>query len=122
MTGPTDPERLSDRELGNLIRGLQLEIAQCQGRLESPDASRQRSIKILRGAILNVGGILGASFEPISAILVILGCWDWIDAIRDDVNSMNQQLVYQRVLAELYLQLEEAELELEKRIARVRSP
>ena len=117
MTDPLDSMQLTDHELGNFIRDLRLRVAANEAQLESPSAGRQRTIKILRGTILTAGGLVGASFEPFSIVLTIIGCWDWVDTIRDDVNAMNRQIQLRETLIDLERQIAMAEAELERRIS-----
>ncbi len=121
MNGSPDIAAYTFHELGNYIRDLRLQIVDYQARLEPSSAPRQRTIKLIRGTLLTAGGILGATVELFAAILIIVGSWDLIETIRDDVNAMNQQLHFRRALAELYIQLDEAEAELERRVAEGRS-
>ena len=81
---PQDLQRPSDRELINFVHDLRVQIAVSEARLEPASAFRRRNLKLVRGTLLASGGLIGATLEPLVAILTIVGLWDWIDAIVDE--------------------------------------
>lgn len=117
MTDLPDLAQLTDRDLGNFIRDLRFQIVAAQAQLEAPTADRRRTVKLFRGTVLLAGGLIGATFEPLTAFLAVVGLWDWVDAIEDDVSTMNRQLHLRRALIELDLLIRMAEAELDRRIS-----
>ena len=115
MIESSDLTRVSDRDLGTFIRDLRLKIAACEARIEPPAVTRLRNIKLARGTLLTVGGLLGIAWEPIAAVVFFVGLWDWIDAVAEDASVMNRQLKLRRELAEISFQLAVAEAELRRR-------
>ena len=98
---PQDLQRLSDRELINFVHDLRVQIAVSEARLEPVSAFRRRNLKLVRGTLLASGGLMGATLEPLAAILTIVGVWDWIDAIVEDANAINHRRAVAWTLAEL---------------------
>ena len=84
MSGPSDLTNLSDRDLGNVICDLAIEIAVCEARLDPPIAARRRTAKLIRSTFLTFGGALAATMEPHVAILVLVGFWERVETITDD--------------------------------------
>jgi hypothetical protein len=108
-------KELSDRELANLVRDLRLQIIALDAQFEPHAASRQRTVKLVRGTFLTVGGFLTATFNLLGIALVLVGGWDWIDAVVDDAAAMNRRIGLRKAVRALSQQLDEAETEFLKR-------
>ena len=108
-------DALSDRDLANQIRELRLQIVALEAQIEPPAAHSQRTVKLARGTFLTVGGFLTATFNPLGIALVIVGAWDWVDAIVDDAEAMNRGIALRRTIADLSQKLSVAEAEFRKR-------
>jgi hypothetical protein len=76
-----DLRDLSDVELIDHLRDLRLQIALLEPNIETWKDRRRRTIKIVRGTILTAGGFIGATIDPLGLLLVVLGGWDWVEAI-----------------------------------------
>jgi hypothetical protein len=104
-----------DRELTDFIRDLRLQIVALEAQIEPPAASRQRTVRLIRGTFLTVGGFLTATFNPLGIALVLVGGWDWVDAVVDDVAAMNRRLALRRAIMIHSRQLAAAEVEFHRR-------
>lgn len=111
----SDIENIPDRELGDFIRGLTIEIAALQSQVEPDSAPTKRTVRLVRVTILTAGGFFGATVDPWALILTALGMWDWIDSISEDANITNRQIVISQHLADLEIKLAAATVELRKR-------
>ncbi len=110
-----DLRRLSDDELKDYLRDLTIRIALLEPHLETSEDRRRRTVKIVRGTILSAGGFLGAEKSPLGFLLVLLGGWDWIEAISDDAKATNKNLVIRRGINALNAELDDVERELRRR-------
>jgi hypothetical protein len=72
----------------------------------------------LRATFLTAGGFFAVTVDVLGGLLLLVGAWDWVDAIRDDVETMNAQNSLQLELSEIEEELEIAETELENRLGR----
>jgi hypothetical protein len=62
------------------------------------------------------GGLLAATLiDFLALIITVLGLWDCIEAIEDDVRTMNRQHELRRVLIGLENELDALEAEIERR-------
>jgi hypothetical protein len=106
---------LSDTELRDRIHLLELEIVACQARIESDADEARRSRRLARGTFLTAAGFFGLTLDPISAVVAVVGFFDWIEAVRDDSLQTNLKAVLSRQLAQLKMQLEPLETEVRRR-------
>lgn len=106
---------LSDRELGELISELTIEIAALQEQVEPTSGSAKRTWRLVRSTILMTGGLFAATIEIWTVILALLGLWDWIDTIREDVAFTNRQNAISQQLTDLEFKLAIMTVELRKR-------
>jgi hypothetical protein len=108
-------DTLSDIELRDHIRVLELEIAACEARI-NPDAEElKRSRRLGRGTFLMAAGFLGLSLDPISALVAVVGFFDWVEALRDDAAQANSRSLLRRQSIHLKTQLALLENEVERR-------
>ena len=110
-----DTTRLSDRELGERIHDLTVEIASIANQIEPDSAAFKRSWRLARSTILMGGGLFGATVEVWTLVLAALGMWDWIDAVAEDAAAGNRRSKLQQRLAELEFRLVALTLELRRR-------
>lgn len=61
------------------------------------------------------GGLFAATIEIWTVILALLGLWDWIDTIREDVAFTNRQNAISQQLTDLEFKLAIMTVELRKR-------
>jgi hypothetical protein len=73
-------------------------------------------MKVLRATFLTAGGFFVITVDILGGLLLLVGAWDWVDAIADDVDTMNVQNSLQRELSEIEEELEAAETEFEDRL------
>jgi len=117
-----DPTHLSDRELGERIHDLTVEIASVKDQIEPDSASLKRSWRLARSTILMAGGLFGASVEVWTLVLAGLGFWDWIDAVVEDAAASNRRVNLKQRLAQLEYKLAVLSLEAQRRIEKLDSP
>jgi len=60
--------------------------------------------------------LLTVAFDVIGTILVLLGIWDWVEAVQDDATTAHRRLALRRELAKLELDLAAASVELRRRL------
>jgi hypothetical protein len=107
---------LSDPELANLIRNLAVRIAVLAPQIEPRVHARKRTIKIVRSTALMAGGLLTATVvDLVGLIISLLGVWDCIEAVEDDVREMNREHAARRSLVQLEMELAAAEAEFDWR-------
>jgi len=110
-----DLAQLTNDELVDLINDLQIEAEALVPFVEDRRAWNRRTIRLVRGTVLTAGGFFGATFDPISLLLVLLGFIDWLEAIVDDARALNQQLTLRQRIVSLRRRIEAALAELERR-------
>jgi hypothetical protein len=110
-----DPTGLSDEEFNDFIWELRLRIAANKAQLDPRQARRKHTLKIVRGTVLTVGGLVGATLDWLAGILTVVGAWDWVDALAEDARITNRQLELQRDLTVLENQLTAAAAEFQRR-------
>jgi len=71
--GEPDFRALSDIELRDQIRFLELEIAACAARIETDADEQKRSRRLARGTFLTAAGLFGLTLDPISAVVAVVG-------------------------------------------------
>jgi len=101
MAAELDLGALSDVELQSEIHLLEIEIATCEAQIDSDAEEAKRSRKIARGTFLTAAGFFGLTFDPISGLVVLVGFFDWIEAIRDDAVAYTLRLRMERRRMEL---------------------
>lgn len=114
MSDDNDIAQLTLEELEAFVQDCRIRIAECRAQIEPPRAARGRSLKLIRGTVLNVGGFIGATFDPLALFLVVLGTWDWFDGFREDAAAMNKRNQLLREAIELDRDLAAAELRLQQ--------
>ncbi len=114
MVDEFDIARLSISELEDFIQDCRLRIARCEAQIEPSAFQRRRTFKILRGTVLMAGGFFGATFDPITLFLILLGAWDWIDGFSEDAAAMNRQIALHREANDISEQLDAAQARLEQ--------
>lgn len=119
---PSDIGKLTDRELGEHIYGLTIEIAAYRNQIESLAGTRKRTVRLARSTILMVGGLYGAALDLWALVLTILGLWDWFDSVTEDATFTNHQIDVLQHLADLEFRLALATSELRKREANAAGP
>jgi hypothetical protein len=92
---------LTDVALRNEIHLLEIGIAACEAQIEPDSEEAKRSRRIARGTFLTAAGFFGFSLDPISAIVAVVGVFDWIEGIRDDASAYNLRLKLRRRRIEL---------------------
>ncbi|HEY2757625.1 MAG TPA: hypothetical protein VGJ01_18000 [Pseudolabrys sp.] len=114
---PDEPalESLSDIEIKDRIRQLELEIAACEGRVETDADEARRSRRLARGTFLTAAGFFGLTLDPISAVIILVGFFDWMEALRDDARQTNLKAALTWQSAKLKAQLELVEAEVRRR-------
>lgn len=113
-----DPAALSNVELQTHAEYLRRRLGAAGARIQALGTSRARTTKILRATFLTAGGFFAVTVDVLGGLLLLVGAWDWVDAIRDDVETMNAQNSLQLELSEIEEELEIAETELENRLGR----
>lgn len=61
------------------------------------------------------GGFIVATLDPLGAVLVLLGGWDWVVGISDDAKAMNKNLAMRGRINDLNTELNLVELEFKRR-------
>jgi hypothetical protein len=114
--GYFDFETLGKDELENLTRELERKIARNQGELDAAPSAGERNKRLARGTLLNVAGLaLAVPTGGISAILCVIGLWDWADAIVDDAAAANREIELRKERREIEILLAATEQKLEDR-------
>jgi hypothetical protein len=71
---------------------LVVRIAVLGPQIEPRVHERKRTIKIVRSTGLMAGGLLTATVVDLWGLIIsLLGAWDCIEAVEDDVREMNRQ-------------------------------
>jgi hypothetical protein len=113
---PPNFAELSDRELVEYARDLAYRIGALDAQIESAAARRKRTVKIIRSTILISGGLVGATVVDLLALVItVLGLWDCVEAIREDVAVMNRQHQLRRIVSNLADELSAIEAEFHRR-------
>lgn len=112
---PPDLRAFSDRDLSHYARDLAYRIAALEARIEPATASRKRTIKIVRSTVLMGGGLLAATLDLFALIITLLGVWDCIEAVHEDVATMNEQHELRRTVIGLQVEMDAIEAEFQRR-------
>jgi hypothetical protein len=114
--GKVDIKVLSDLELRSLHHDLVVEIAVARSQIEPKSQRRKRTIRVVRGAVVNFAGLLFAvPTNGVSLLVCIVGFTDWAEAIAEDAEAMNRQIELERLRREQETLLAEILAELERR-------
>jgi hypothetical protein len=97
---------LSDAELSERLRDVQLTIGLLGSQIETKNERRNRTIKVIRGTILTAGGFIVATIDSLGLLLVLLGGWDWVDGISGDAKSTNKDVAVRGKIYELNAELD----------------
>lgn len=111
----TDFGSLSDDELSEEIRRLQVEIAIRRALIEPRSAERRRSVRLARGTLLTALGFFGLTLDPISGVVAVVGFFDWMEAVREDALAYNQQIRLRSDLLTLDARLAKVTAEVRRR-------
>jgi hypothetical protein len=71
-----DPGSLTDVELRNEIRLLEIEIAACDAQIDPEIEEAKRSRRLARGTFLTAAGFFGLTLDPLSAVVLLVGFFD----------------------------------------------
>ncbi len=111
---------LSDIELRDRIRLLELEIAACSARIDTDADELRRTRRLARGTFLTAAGFFGLALDPISAVVAVVGFFDWIEALRDDAAQAKLRNSLRGDLARLKAALESLQAEVRRRTGTAR--
>ena len=106
---------LSDIELRDQIQLLELEIAACAARISTDAEEQKRSRRLARGTFLTAAGFFGLALDPISAVVAVIGFFDWIEALHDDAAQTNSRIILRRQLVHLRAPLALLQAEVRRR-------